>query len=131
MSKLIIDTGVLSLHFRDDPRVERQFDEIDGGKSTGHIAGINLAEFYYKTCQKLSRQTADTWFHLVRGSPLRIASDEELNRQAGFERCKRTLDLSIADCYALALAKRLNGTLLTTDGELAKSREVEVLFFPI
>ena len=131
MSRLIIDAGVLSLHFRDDPRVEGQFDEIDEGKSTGYIAGINLAEFYYKTCQKLGRQTADTWFHLIRGSPLRIVSDEELNRQAGFEKCHRTLDLSIADCYALALAKRLSGTLLTTDGELAKSREVEVLFFPI
>jgi predicted nucleic acid-binding protein len=131
MSKFIVDAGVLSLHFRDDPRVEKQFDEIDEEKSIGYITGINLAEFYYMTCQKLGRQTADTWFYLIRGSPLRIESDEELNRQAGIEKCRRTLDLSIADCYALALAKRLKGILLTTDGELAKNREVEVLFFPI
>ena len=47
---------------------------------------------------------------------------------AGLEKCRQQ-KLSLADCYALGLAKRVKATLLTTDSELAKVREIRSLLF--
>jgi len=128
-SNVVLDTGVLTLFFLRDDRVFTYFKKISDGETNGLISGINLGEFYYKTCQKLGRQTADTRFNLILDTNIVIVEDAELNRLAGLEKCRREHDLSFADCYALALTKRVRGILLTTDSELAKSREVETRHF--
>ena len=128
---LVLDAGILTLFFLRDARVFPYFKKIGDGEVSGQIAGVNLSEFYYKTCQTLGRQTADTRFSLVTESNIVIVEDEELNRLAGLEKCRRELDLSLADCYALALSKRVRGLLLTTDGELGKNKEVETRHFPV
>jgi predicted nucleic acid-binding protein len=57
-----------------------------------------------------------------------VEADRDLSLSAGLEKCRNSR-LSLADSYALALTKRVRGVLLTTDGELAKSREVSVRHF--
>ncbi|MDP2901219.1 MAG: PIN domain-containing protein [Candidatus Bathyarchaeota archaeon] len=128
---LVLDAGILNLFFVRDARVFPYFRRISGGDAIGHVAGINLSEFYYKTCQTLGRQTADTRFNLLIESEIEVVEDPELDRQAGIEKCRRELDLSLADCYALTLTKRVNGLLLTTDSELGKTKEVETRHFPV
>jgi hypothetical protein len=34
---LVLDAGVLSLHFGDDPRITGYFDEIDDSRCSGYI----------------------------------------------------------------------------------------------
>ncbi|TLY03263.1 MAG: type II toxin-antitoxin system VapC family toxin [Thaumarchaeota archaeon] len=46
------------------------------------------------------------------------------------EKCRNNR-LSLADSYALALSKRVGGILLTTDSELAKSKEARVRHFEV
>ncbi len=124
-----MDAGVLSLHFLSDPKVRRYFDEIDDQEKLGFMSAVNLSEFHYKTCQKLGKSVADIRYYQVRRTRLEIVeTDEDLSRMAGLEKCRQR-NLSLADCHALAVAKRLGATLLTTDGELAKVREVRALFF--
>lgn len=122
--KLVLDAGVLSLHFADHSGVRKYFDSIITGRCDGLISTFNIAEFYYKTCQKFGKQTADTWYFQLRNSELRIVHKEELVRAAGLEKCRQSPNLSLADCFVLALAKAENALLITTDGELAKVREV-------
>ncbi|MGI0084356.1 MAG: hypothetical protein ACREBQ_04665 [Nitrososphaerales archaeon] len=55
----------------------------------------------------------------------------ELSLLAGREKCHRAGNLSLADCFALAAARSLNGTLLTTDPELAKIKGIDVKFFDL
>jgi len=128
---VVIDAGVLTLHFIDDPRVEEYFSGVDDERISGHISSVNVAELYYKTCQKLGRQTADTRYYQIKRSRLQIVHDDDLTRSAGLEKCRQPLSLSLADCFALALAKREKALLLTTDRELSKVREVEVKFFEV
>ena len=130
-STLVIDAGALSLFFAGDPRVIPYFKRIDQGQATGLITEINLTEYYYKTCQKLGKQAADTRYFLLRNSKLKTIGDENLTRLAGLEKCKQELDLSLADCFALALAKRENATLITTDRELEKVKDVSAKFFRV
>ena len=124
--KMVLDAGVLSLHFADHAGVKRYFDAIIGGRSKGLIATFNLAEFYYKTCQKLGKQTADSWYFQVRNSELVVIHEEELVRLAGLEKCRHFSRLSLADCFALALAKSEGALLITTDSELSKVDDIEV-----
>jgi ribonuclease VapC len=124
--KIVLDAGILSLHFADHPGVRRYFDQITSGRSLGLISSFNLAEFYYKTCQKFGKQTADTWYFQLRRSELSIIDQEELVRLAGLEKCRQSPKLSLADCFALALARAEGALLLTTDGELAKIDGVNV-----
>lgn len=126
---LVIDAGVLALHFAQDSRLREYFSRIDQGKARGLVTEMNLCECYYKTCQKLGRQAADTSYFLLRASRLQAVDDEELTRSAGLEKCRGQLDLSLADCFALALARREKALLLTTDSELKKAEDVQVKFF--
>lgn len=128
---LVFDAGALALHFVGDTRIKQFFEKIDREEAEGYVADVNLSEFYYKTCQKLGRQTADIRFFMLLASPLHKVQDEILIRLAGLEKCRRRLSLSLADCYALALAKREKALLLTTDSELAKTQEVHVRFFKV
>ncbi len=130
-STLVIDAGALSLFFAGDPRLIPYFKKIDQGQATGLITEINLTEYYYKTCQKLGKQAADTRYFLLRNSKLKTIGDENLTRLAGLEKCKQELDLSLPDCFALALAKRENATLITTDRELEKVKDVSAKFFRV
>ena len=130
MKKLVIDTGVLTLFFAGDERVAPYFRQIQNGQAEGYIASTNLAEFYYKVCQKLGRETATLRYHQSRAVLAPVETDEELTLAAGILKCRNS-GLSLTDSFALALAERVRGTLLTTDRELAKVREVTTKFFPI
>jgi predicted nucleic acid-binding protein len=127
----VIDAGALFLFFADDPRIVPYFNRIDQDQATGLITEINLAEYYYKTCQKIGKQAADTRYFLLRNSKLKTISDESLSRLAGVEKCKQELDLSLADSFALALAKREQATLITTDRELGKTKDVPAKLFRV
>jgi predicted nucleic acid-binding protein len=124
--KLVLDAGVLSLHFADYIGIRKYFDLIITRQCDGLISSFNLAEFYYKTCQKFGKQTADTWYFQLRKSELTIIEREELVRAAGLEKCRQSSKLSLADCFALALAKTEGALLVTTDGELAKVKDISV-----
>lgn len=128
---LVLDAGALSLFLAGDPRVVPYFNRIDQGQALGLITEINLTEYYYKTCQKIGKQAADTRYFLLRTSKLKTIGDENLSRLAGLEKCKQDLDLSLADCFALALAKREKATLITTDRELGKAKDVPAKFFQV
>ena len=96
------------------------------------MSSINLSEFYYKTCQKLGRTVADLRYYQIRRTSLRmIETDEDLARIAGVEKCRQPAKLSLADCYVLALAKRFRATILTTDRELAKVKDVRSIHFKL
>jgi len=62
----------------------------------------------------------------LRTSELEVVEKEALVRLAGLEKCRNSPKLSLADCFALALAKSESALLVTTDGVLAKAEGVNV-----
>ena len=128
---LVLDTGVLTLYFAGDPRVRSFFNEIDEERAVGLISEVNLAEYYYKTCRELGKENADIRYFMLRGSKLLIVNDEQLTRSAGLEKCRQPLDLSLPDCFALALAKREKATLLTSDNDLKRAKGARVKLFTV
>jgi len=131
MKKYVIDTGVLFLHLIDDERVRPYFKEINEGRAKAFICDINLAEYYYKTCEKLGREIADVRYNQIRVLMNPVSTNQDLTREAGKIKCKYRDKLSLADCFALALSKIKGAILLTTDSDLAEIKEVKVKHFPV
>lgn len=127
---LVFDAGVLALWFAGDRRPAEYFRAVESGRSRGLVSGVNLAEFYYKSCQKAGRQSADAWYYQTVESGLSVVPAEGSDRAAGLEKC-RSPSLSLADCFALALARSEAGLLLTTDRELAETKDVRTKLFEL
>ena len=53
MKRYVIDAGVLFLYFIGDGRIKPYFDEVAQGEAQAYISDVNLAEYYYKMCEKL------------------------------------------------------------------------------
>jgi hypothetical protein len=128
MKSFVIDTGVLALFFAGDTKVKPYFKSMEDGTAKGYITSVNLSEFYYKTCQKLGSETAEIRYHQCLSTFSGVETDPDLSLAAGVEKCHKNT-LALADCYEIALAKRLKATLLTTDSELAKNREITIKLF--
>ena len=126
----VFDTGALSLVYDRDPRLRQVLERLDSGSSKGLLSSVTLAEFFYKTCQRLGRDTASAWSRQVSERMTVKAADPELSTAAGLEKC-RDSQLSLADAFALALAKSVHATLLTSDSGLAKQEAADVRYFPV
>lgn len=121
----LLDAGFISLHYAGNLRAKRYFDRILSGRASGFISEVNLAEFYYKTAQKMGLETAETWYNQVRQTGFQIiAPDSDITRNAAIWKTKRN-HISLADCFALATLKEHAEVLLTTDSVLGAIKEVK------
>ncbi len=98
------------------------------------VHSINLCEVYYGAHRNTSRQEAVALVEgfLELGLILRDDMDTEFWQDAGELKAihKR---VSLADCFALALARRLDAELVTSDhhelDEIAKLNVCKIVFF--
>ncbi|MGC8998957.1 MAG: PIN domain-containing protein [Candidatus Bathyarchaeia archaeon] len=121
-SKYLLDAGIFPLILAGDPNVKPLVEEIASGKAEPMACEVNLAEFYAKTCEKMGREVAETYYLRIRCQPKMtiIAPNEEMTRSAGMLKCKYRGNVSLADCYAAASALLCKATLITTDTNLHK-----------
>jgi len=130
--KLVVDTGVLMLILKGDPRVKDVVNSlVEGVKAV--TAATNLVELYYKTEEKLGRQVALTWFNrLIRLKNLDVAYvDANLALKAGMLKAKYRGELSLADAVIAAVAEMEKSPLLTTDSRLKMVKEVDVKLYSV
>jgi len=131
-SKYIIDAGVLALYFAGDQRVKKYFNEIFQGVSEGYLCEVNLAEFYYKTAEKLGINAADIRYEAIRVSPIKqIPVKDELTREAAKIKVKYRDKISLADAFLIALTYQVKGIALTTDPAIKEILKDKCKFFEI
>ena len=94
------------------------------------MCSVNLAEYSYKTCQKLGSDTAYLRYRQIRTLLQQVETDFCLSQAAADEKCRNNL-LSLEDSFALALARNLQATLLTTDSELGRTKNADVKLFHV
>lgn len=115
-ARYVIDTGALALYFSGDPRVKKHFNEILQGTSEGYLCEANLAEFYYKTAEKLGVDAADIRYEAVKNSPIsQVPVEGELTREAAKVKLKHRGKVSLVDSFLIALTSQVKGVALTTD----------------
>ena len=118
-NKYVIDAGVLALYFAGDQRVKKYFDEIFQNVSEGYLCEVNLAEFYYKTAEKLGIDTADIRYEAIRASPIKqVPVKGELTKEAARIKLRYRGRVSLADAFLIALTQMIGGIVLTTDSTI-------------
>ncbi len=120
-SHYTFDTGPLLLYFGEDLRVKKLLDEVRRGNAAGFTCEPNLAELYYKTCEKLGRETARVRYLSVRRYGLSIVSPDERRSRFSCElKCKHRGKLSLWEAYILAVAIVERATLVTSDSRISE-----------
>lgn len=107
-------------------------NEVLSGRAEGYTCEINLAEFYYKTCEKFGREVAEIRNTSIRNANISIIPlDEKLTRIAGGLKCIHKGKLSLADAYVIAVTRAYDGTLITTDTRIVELNLVSTKFLQI
>jgi len=129
-NRFVFDAGAIALYFGGDEEIRPYFVEALAEKGVGYVCEIDLAEFYYKTAEKLGLEAVEKRHLMIRNSKLEVvAPNEEMTRIASRLKLKYKNQLSLADCYALATAKVLKVILITTDSIIKNVKEAPTLYF--
>jgi predicted nucleic acid-binding protein len=132
MKAYVFDAGALALMLLGDQRLGCYVDEISSGAANAYTSAVNLAELYYKTVDKIGRETAETWYFRILNSNVTVhPADTALAREAGLYKSQYRRLLSLADSFAAALSTKERGLLLTTDSSFEEVKEIQAKHFSI
>lgn len=109
-------------YFEDEPGadiVAGILSDIIRGKISGYMSIINWGEIYYNTFRVQGKESAELVLtQLERYSIELVDVDRALVYEAA--KLKGKFKIAYADCFAAALATRLNARVLTGDKEFRK-----------
>jgi PIN domain nuclease of toxin-antitoxin system len=114
--KTILDSSAVIAFLRDEPGA----DMVDGlfldAENPCHIHALNLCEVFYNMTREFGEEHATEQIAEVQTLGLLCISDldELLWLDAGRLKAEHRR-VSLADCFGLALTRRLRGTFYTTD----------------
>ena len=134
MASLVFDACALVAFAYDEAGGDLLETILASEANTCFVHSLNFCEFYYQTYRRSSKQDAVRMVEefLDLGVVLRDDMDPEFWQDAGELKAihKR---VSLADCCAIALAKRLDAELVTSDHHeldaLAEQGACKILFF--
>ncbi len=117
--KLVLDSFALVSLFHKESgweRVQSALYEQQRAKAKAFLSWINWGEFYYIVKRKVGAAQAVEALHLLEQLPIELVPvDLPLVREAA--EIKSEHALSYADAFCVATARRLSGTVLTSDPE--------------
>jgi len=131
MANHVLDSWALIAFFEDEPAagaVEEILDQANRDKHRLYLSAVNWAEIYYNTMREVSREAAEDQARMIANLPIDVVGvgdDLKLARQAAA--FKATYRLSLADAFAVALAKEKKAELVTGDPEFkALEKEIKI-----
>jgi len=124
-SKLALDSSVFIAYFLGEETGPLVKDKILGDpghdSSCSHLA---LAETFYVLCRERSREFAQQALELLeKTNYVGIRESSDLDYLAAGHKCQRSI--SLADCYAIALAETIRGSALFVRREKDLRQEIE------
>ena len=125
MAKVVIDTNVIMSLLKGEPGAEKMAGIIKECADSGVemlMSSVNFGELYYLTLRSSSEEKAEALYPLLTAMPIRIIEpDIIMVKNAG--KLKAFKKMSLADCYAAALAKVEKASLITADREFKEVEE--------
>jgi PIN domain nuclease of toxin-antitoxin system len=117
----VLDACAVIAFLRDEPGAEVVEAALADEESAASIHAVNLAEVYYAVARDEDEETADDAIRtLLTDAGLSVCRDldegfcSEVGRLRAYVRSHRWR-ISLADCFCLATARRLDASVLTTD----------------
>ena len=122
MKKYIIDSFAMIAFFENEPgasRVAQILKSIMNRKIKGYMSVINWGEIYYNTMREEGIETAENIIRQMKKYSIDlIDADQQLTYDAA--KLKGNYKIAYADCFAAALAIRLDAFVVTGDPEFEK-----------
>lgn len=116
MKALVLDACALIAFLADEPGSEVVAETFMDPQFEHYMHVINVCEVYYDILRRAGREKADSMLDLIASLGIVTRSDLDLNFWKQVAQYKADLKrISLADCFALSLTQRLEGTLLTSD----------------
>jgi len=119
MPTKVLDAYALLAFFLDEPgadKVKGLLIDAVAGRDKLAMSVVNLGEVWVAIARAKSAAVADQYFQRVRAMGIDILdADWEITRQAAL--FKTPGNISFADCFAAALAKRMDAEVVTGDKE--------------
>jgi len=117
-ARFVLDASAIIAYFNDEDgadKVEQLIEQAQSGEAELYAASINLYEVFYDTLRRGSSEKAEEVLADLYALPMTVIEtlDRALMRHAG--RFKTTYRLSVADSFALGLAKMLGAQVVSTD----------------
>jgi predicted nucleic acid-binding protein len=116
---VVLDSWAVIAYFEDEPsagRIEDIIAKVHEAGSPLLMTVVNVGEVWYSVARKRSDKDADQSIKDVLDLGVSVIdADWDLTKEAA--RFKRNGRIAYADCFAAALAKRRDATLVTGDRE--------------
>lgn len=112
---ILWDTGAISLFFANHDQAVKYMDQIRNSQSVGFVPRAILAEFYYKTAEKLGKDIAQLRVVSIRSSLIKeeVLTEDDIFTIGSIK--LQNKNLSFVDCIIAATAMKKKGTILTTE----------------
>lgn len=123
----VLDSYALLALLEDQPGADRVSEIISVFQVPRYMSVVNLAEVLYVIERRRSRQAALDLLQAMTAAEEIALVEATLDQAARAAGIKVKGGLSLADCFALALAKEVGGVIVTGDPEFRKA-EKEVPF---
>ena len=125
--KIVLDAwALLALVFKEEPpagKVKELFDEEEKSRPSIYISWINLGEVYYNIARRKGLTAADTVLNDINMLPIRCQVPTKVDILAAAT-IKSKHKLSYADAFAVSLAQKIKGTILTGDPEIVLLKDL-------
>ena len=120
--KILFDTSFFHAYFGGvQGKAKEVMNEIFAGKSLGYTLDLVIAEFIYTYGRVKGIEEAKVKVSLIMNSPIKVVSTtKEIALRAGELKIKYR-DLSLVDCFVIALAEREGAVIYTTDSGIGKA----------
>lgn len=125
--KIVLDAwALLALIFKEEPAagaVKELFTNSAGLKVSVHISWINLGEVYYTIARRKGPEAAEMVLNDIQALPVRLQVPSKADILAAAA-VKSKHRVSYADAFAISLAQKINGTIVTGDPEIILLKQV-------
>ena len=119
--KMVLDAwGLLALIFKEEPAAKKVRDILDqqgGSKPTIYVSWINLGEVYYNIARKKGLNAANETLEDIKKLSIRLHEPSKSDILSA-AKIKSEHKLSYADAFAVSLAQKINGVIVTGDPEI-------------
>lgn len=128
---LVFDSWAIMAYLEDEPSAEKIADLIADAHDDGtpmKMSVVNAGEIWYIVARRTSLSEADRALRLIEEIGISLVDAEwPLTRVAAGFKIKG--NISYADCYAAALAKREKAALLTGDREFQQlEKDIRIIW---
>ena len=120
-AKIVLDAwALLALIFKEEPAAKKVRDILDQqgvSKPTIYVSWINLVEVYFNIARKKGLNAANETLEDIKKLSIRLHEPLKSDILSA-AKIKSEHKLSYADAFAVSLAQKINGVIVTGDPEI-------------